>query len=181
MKTTESTYETEAANVLGRARNAILEGGYDDLAEAAAKLAGLIKEQESILKDGSLSPLVKSLIAIADILAADTKYLPAAIAAYGDAAHLSAGRDSDLNKQSITGILEKAEFLPNPADRINAYQLAFLGAPIHSSLESSLTLFKMNGAFAWLSMLTTPSFVPPPWPEYDEFHSVLNDLTVAVV
>ena len=28
--------------------------------------------------------------------------------------------------------------------------------------ESSLTLFKMNGALAWLSMLTTPSFVPPP-------------------
>jgi len=132
----ENKYETEAAVILEKAKNAILEGGYDDLATATAELAALIREQSPLLKDSPQSQLIRSLIANADILASDSKYLPAAIRAYGDAARLSAGRDNDLNKQSISGILEKAEFLPDPADRISAYQLAVQGASAHSALAS---------------------------------------------
>ena len=47
--------------------------------------------------------------------------------------------------------------------------------------DSSLTPLRMKPTFQWLSMLVTTSPVWPPWPEYDEFHSVLNDLTCAVV
>ena len=47
--------------------------------------------------------------------------------------------------------------------------------------ESSLTALRMKGAFAWLSMLSLASPVLPPWPQYDEFHSVLNDMTWEVV
>src|SRR4051794_26539016 len=47
--------------------------------------------------------------------------------------------------------------------------------------ESSLTGLRMNGAFAWLPMLSLASPAFPPWPQYDEFHSVLNDSTADVV
>ena len=47
--------------------------------------------------------------------------------------------------------------------------------------ESNLTLLRMKPTFQWLSMLVRSSPGLPPCPEYDEFHSVLNDLTVAVV
>src|SRR5215471_21346362 len=47
--------------------------------------------------------------------------------------------------------------------------------------ENSLTPLRMKAAFTWLSMLSFASPGLPPWPEYAEFHSVLNDFTVAVV
>src|SRR5689334_13861036 len=47
--------------------------------------------------------------------------------------------------------------------------------------DISLTPLRTKPAFEWLSMLVTTCRVPPPWPEYDEFHSVLNDFTAAVV
>src|SRR4051812_35569060 len=47
--------------------------------------------------------------------------------------------------------------------------------------ESILTALMMNGAFAWLSMLSLASPGLPPWPQYDEFHSVLNDRTEVVL
>jgi hypothetical protein len=132
LKTIQRTSETDAASLLAKARSAILEGGFDDLASAAKQLSGLIKEQhnpQSKSKDKPVSPLVRPLLAIADILAADTKYLQEAISAYGDAAHFSVGRDEDLNKQSLTCILEKAELLPAAEDRIEAYQRALQEAP----------------------------------------------------
>ena len=81
MKTIQHTSEADVVNVLDKARTAILQGGYDDLAAVAAELAGLIWEQNSPELLNSLSPLVKPLIAIADILAVDKNFLRAAIAA----------------------------------------------------------------------------------------------------
>jgi hypothetical protein len=154
LKNIQSKSEAEAEIVLGKARSAILEGGYDDLAAVAAELAGLINEHQS-LKDNSVSLLVKPLIAIADILALDSKYLPAAIAAYGDAAHFSAGRDDDLNMRSVIGILDNAEMLSTSAARIKAYKLAWQEAPANSPIASLAKLksreqknaayFKMRG------------------------------------
>jgi hypothetical protein len=47
--------------------------------------------------------------------------------------------------------------------------------------DSSFAAFRMNPTLRWSSMLATTSVAPPPWPAYDEFHSVLNDITSAVV
>src|SRR5438876_7677809 len=44
------------------------------------------------------------------------------------------------------------------------------GVPSVDRSASSFTALRMNPAFHWLSMLTTTSLVPPPWPAYDEFH-----------
>jgi hypothetical protein len=141
LKTIQSKSETEAAIALfGKVRSAILEGGYDDLASAAVELTGLIKEQSQHLKDRQISPLAKPLCAIADILAVDSNYLHAAIAAYGDAAHFSAGKDEELNTLSIIGILEKAEFLSTPEDRIKAYHLAWQEAPALSEIAARAKL-----------------------------------------
>ncbi|MBI5890727.1 MAG: hypothetical protein HZB47_08635 [Nitrosomonadales bacterium] len=136
MATMQTTDETKAAGIFGNARNAILEGGYDDLAVAAAELTELIKEQNPPLKDNPLSPLVKPLIAVADVLAADRSYLRAAIAAYAVAAQYSLGKDDDFNKQSVIAILKKAELLPTAAERIEAYQLALRNAPAPSSVAT---------------------------------------------
>jgi hypothetical protein len=134
LETIQNKSETEAARILLKARTAIMQGGYDDLASAAERLAELIKEQNPAFEDNPLSPLVKPLIAIADILAADNSYLSAAIAAYVVAAHYSIGKDDELNKQSLIAILKKAECLSSSADRIRAYRVALKNAPANSSI-----------------------------------------------
>lgn len=136
LKTTQNTSEADIVNVLGKARTAILQGGYDDLAVVALELAGLIKQQNQSSRANSLSPLVKPLIAIADILAADMTFLRAAIAAYMEAAHYSLGKDEDLNKQSVIAILKKAEKLPTSAERIKTYLQALQQAPVPSSIAT---------------------------------------------
>lgn len=136
LNTAENKSETEATNILRKARYAILEGGYDDLALATRELGIVIKEQDQSSKDSPLSPLVKLLITFADILAADRKFLHTAIAAYRDAAHYSAGKDDELNKQAATRILDNAEFLTSSADRIAAYQHARTEVPANSPLAA---------------------------------------------
>lgn len=136
LKTSQNTSEIEATNVLLKARSAILEGGYDDLALATRELEELIKEQDESLKNSPLSPLVKPLITLADILAADKKFLHTAISAYRDVAHYSAGKDNELNKQAVVRILDNAEFLTSSADRIEAYQHAKKGVPANSPLAA---------------------------------------------
>jgi len=136
LKTIQTTSEAEVVNVLGKARTAILQGGYDDLATIAEELTGLLWDQNPHEKVNPLSPLVKPLIAIADILAVDKTFLHAAIAAYMDAAHYSLGKDDDLNKQSVIAMLKKAENLPTSADRIEVYQLALEQAPSPSSIAT---------------------------------------------
>jgi hypothetical protein len=136
LKTIQNTSESLALSVLGKARTAILEGGHDDLAAAGVALAELINEQSVAAKDGPLSPLVKPLIAIADILAADKDFLRAAIWCYMDAAHHSLGKDDELNKQAVIATLKKAESLPTPEDRISTYQLALLNAPVPSAIAT---------------------------------------------
>jgi len=136
LKPIQSTSEADIVNVLGKARTAILEGGYDELAAVAEELTGLIWEQNPPVKVNPLSPLVRPLIAIADILAVDKTFLQPAIAAYMDAAHFSLGKDDDLNKQSVIAVLKKAESLPTSADRIEAYQLALEQAPSPSSIAT---------------------------------------------
>ena len=132
LKTIQNKSENEAANVLVKARSAILEGGYDDLASAAADLSELIKKQNPPQKETPLSPLIKPLIAIADILSTDRQYLRAAITAYIDAAQYSAGKDDELHKQSMIALLKKTEFLPSSADRIEIYRQTLLMVPAHS-------------------------------------------------
>lgn len=134
MKAIQDTKESQAASVLGMTKTAILEGGYDDLALAAEKLAGLIREEAPSSKDQSVSLLARPLLAIANILATDKQYLHEAISAYADAARHSAGKDDEINKQSILSILDKAESLPTSADRIDAYQIAHYEAPESSSV-----------------------------------------------
>lgn len=134
LKTIQHINETDAARLLAKARSAILEGGYDDLASAAEELAGLIKEQNPPLKDNAVSLLAKPLFAIADILASDDDFLSEAITAFGETAQSTVGRDEELNIQSVTSIIENAESLPTSADRIGAYQLALQGAPSSSSI-----------------------------------------------
>lgn len=136
MKTSQSKSEADVVNVLDQARTAILQGGYDDLAAVAEELAGLIWEQNSPERANLLSPLVKPLIAIADILAVDRSFLHAAISAYLDAAYYSLSKDEDLNKQSVIAILKKAERLPSSAERIEAYQLALEKAPSPSAIAT---------------------------------------------
>ncbi|MDO8989140.1 MAG: hypothetical protein Q7U91_05855 [Sideroxyarcus sp.] len=136
MKTIQSTNKTEETDVLAKTRSAILEGGYDDLAAAAKELSARIGAQHPPAKDKSVSALVKPLIVVADILATDGKYLRDAIAAYGDAAFYSTGRDEDLNKLSVTGLIELAESLPTPAERIEAYQLALQESPASSPVSA---------------------------------------------
>ncbi|MFZ2161938.1 MAG: hypothetical protein WAW02_06935 [Sideroxyarcus sp.] len=136
MKTIHRTSEADVINVLDKARTAILQGGYDDLAAVAEELAGMIWEQNHPVKANSLSPLVKPLIAIADILAIDKNFLRPAISAYMDAAYYSLGKDDDLNKQSVIAILKKAERLPTSADRIETYQMALQQAPSPSSIAT---------------------------------------------
>jgi hypothetical protein len=115
-------------------KSAILEGGYDDLALAAEKLAGLIREQNSQTKDKPASALARTLIAVANILASDKQFLHEAIWAYIEVARHTAGKDEELNKQAIGCILNKAEALPTSADRIEAYQLALDEAPASSRI-----------------------------------------------
>src|SRR3569623_736041 len=43
--------------------------------------------------------------------------------------------------------------------------------------DSRFTPLRMQPTFQWLSMLVVLSPWLPPCPEYDEFHSVLNDIT----
>ena len=136
MKTIQSTSEDDVVKVLGRARTAILEGGFDDLVTVAEELQGLLEKQNPPLKISSLSPLVKPLIAIADILATDKIFLGTALAAYLDAAHFSQGKDDDLNKQAVIAVLKKAERLPSSAERIETYQLAMQEAPSPSSIAT---------------------------------------------
>ena len=136
MKKLQRTSEGDVVIVFSKARTAILEGGYDDLAAVVQELAGLIWEENSPEIANSLSPLVKPLIAIADILAIDRNFLHAAIAAYMDAAYYSLGKDEDLNKQSVIAILKKAERLPTSAERIEAYQLALEKAPSPSAIAT---------------------------------------------
>ncbi len=134
MKAIQNTSENEAASVLLKARSAILEGGYDDLASAATELSGLIKKQNPPAKETPLSPLIKPLIAIADTLSADKQFLRAAIAAYIVAAQYSAGKDDELHKQSMVALLKKTEFLPSSSDRIEIYRLALHKLPAQSSV-----------------------------------------------
>jgi hypothetical protein len=134
LKTTQNTNEAKALTILAKVRSAILEGGHDDLAAAGVELAELINEQSLAVKDWPLSPLVKPLIVIADILAADKEFLNAAIWCYMDAAHHSLGKDDDLNKQAVIATLKKAELLPTPEDRIATYQLALLNVPLPSAI-----------------------------------------------
>ncbi len=134
MKSAQSKSEKAAESVLLRARSAILEGGYDDLASAAADLSELIRKQNPPLKEAPLSPLIKPLIAIADILSADRQYLRAAITAYLDAAQYSAGKDDELHKQSMVALLKKTEFLPSSTDRIEIYRQTLQKVPAQSSI-----------------------------------------------
>ena len=136
MVTVPDTGDTAAINLLRKARYAILEGGFDDLATVATELAGLIREQNPALKDTPVSPLVKPLIAIADILATDANYLRAAISAYVDAAQYSLGKDEELNKQSVIALVKKAERLPSAEDRITTYAQALLYAPVGSQIST---------------------------------------------
>jgi hypothetical protein len=134
LKTIQRTRETDAAGLLANARAAILEGGFDDLASAAKELSGLIMDHNPQSKDSPVSPLVRPLMAIAGILAADTKYLHEAISAYGDSAHFSLDRDEEINKQSLSCILERAELLPTLEDRVETYQMALHEAPAASQI-----------------------------------------------
>ncbi len=134
MKAIQNTSEKEAVTALGMVKSAILEGGYDDLALAAEKLAGLIREQNSHTKDKPVSALARTLIAVANILASDKQYLHEAIWSYIEVARHTAGKDEELNKQSIGCILDKAESLPSSEDRIEAYQLALDEAPASSPI-----------------------------------------------
>lgn len=134
MKPAQSKSEKEAESVLLRARSAILEGGYDDLASAAADLSELIRKQNPPSKEAPLSPLIKPLITIADILSADRQYLRAAITAYIDAAQYSAGKDDELHKQSMVALLKKTEFLPSSTDRIEIYRQTLQKVPAQSSI-----------------------------------------------
>ncbi|MBU0621722.1 MAG: hypothetical protein KJ795_07730 [Gammaproteobacteria bacterium] len=137
MKTSHNTGNTEAMCVLlGKAREAILHGGYDDLAATAAELSGLIRMQHPPLQGNEMSALVRPLIAVADILSQDQEYLPAAITAYVDAAHYSSGCNDDLQRQSIIKLLEMTECLPASADRIKAYHLAGQEAPANSQFAA---------------------------------------------
>ena len=133
LKTSHNSGNTEAVCVLlGKAREAILHGGYDDLAATSAELSGLIRMQHPPLQGNEKAALVRPLIAVADILSQDQEYLPAAITAYVDAAHFSSGCNDDLHRQSLIRLLEKAESLAASADRIKAYQLALQEAPAKS-------------------------------------------------
>src|SRR6266496_1087116 len=60
------------------------------------------------------------------------------------------------------------------------YENTVGGDPLELASDSSFAAFRMNPTFQWLSMLTTASLAPPPWPEYAELHSVLNDITCEV-
>lgn len=130
------TIQRTSEGLLAKARSAILEGGHDDLASVAQRLAGLIGEQQPLLKDNDVSSLAKPLLAIANILAADDDFLSEAITTFGEAAQSTVGRDDELNIQSVVSILEKAESLPTSADRIGAYQLALQGAPASSAIAA---------------------------------------------
>src|ERR1039457_4550635 len=57
---------------------------------------------------------------------------------------------------------------PNTSDTTQYENTSSTGVSLLFLSESNLTLLRMNGALAWLSMLTSPSVVPPPWPEYDD-------------
>lgn len=115
-------------------RSAIQEGGFDDLALAAEKLAILVSESGSLSKGKQVSALARTLIAVANILASDKQYLREAISAYVEVARHTAGKDDELNKQAIDNILDKAELLPTSADRIEAYQFALHEAPASSQV-----------------------------------------------
>lgn len=134
MKPIQNSNETRAVGILGKVRSAILEGGHDDLAAAGVELAELINEQSLADKDAPMSPLVRPLIVIADILAADKEFLRAAIWCYMDAAHHSLRKDDELNRQAVIATLKKAESLPTPDDRIATYELALLNAPASSAI-----------------------------------------------
>lgn len=135
MKAGQGSGETDAAiTLLGKAREAILHGGFDDLAAMAAALSGLIRMQHPPLEGNEMSEQVRPLIAIADILAQDRDYLAAAVAAYVDAAYFSARRDADINRYAITAILDKAELFPVAEERIKSYNLALQEAPAKGPL-----------------------------------------------
>ncbi|MDP1633291.1 MAG: hypothetical protein Q8L69_01250 [Gallionellaceae bacterium] len=129
--------ESEAViALLGKAREAILHGGYDDLAALAAGLSNHVRMQDPPLKGNEMSEQLRPLIAIADILAQDHGYLAAAIAAYADAAHFSAACNDDLNRQAISSILDKAEMIADTEERIKSYRLASREAPAGSRIEA---------------------------------------------
>jgi hypothetical protein len=134
LKAIQSTSEKEATGILGLTMSAIHEGGYDDLALSAGKLAGLIRQQSSLSSDKAVSALVRPLMAVAAILASDKQYLHEAISAYVEAARHTAGKDEELNRQAIICILDKAELLPTSADRIDAYEMALREAPASSQI-----------------------------------------------
>src|SRR3954471_18815917 len=59
--------------------------------------------------------------------------------------------------------------------------MSIAGVSPESLSANSFAALRMKPTFQWLSMLRTALPMLPPCPEYDEFHSVLNDFTSALV